>query len=238
MPQHPPLHAPLPVHRRQPLLVLYGGTFDPVHLGHLAIARAARDLLDGPIHFMPAADPPHRTPPGAGASQRAAMLSLAIADEPDFHIDLRELRREGPNYSVETLRALRAEQGEGLPVALLIGADSLLGLPTWREWQALFDLAHFVVADRPGSGLDQPLPAGLAKALEGRWVDDPDALRAQPAGHVLRLHQPLHPASATRVRTEIAHGGPWRDLVPAAVADYIEGHGLYGVHGVPTAGPV
>lgn len=238
MPQQPTSHAPPPVHRRDPLLVLYGGTFDPVHLGHLAIARAARDALGCPIHFMPAADPPHRPPPGADASQRAAMLSLAIADEPDFHIDLRELRREGPNYSVDTLRALRGELGGELPVALLVGADSLLALPSWREWEALFGLAHFVVADRPGSGLDRPLPADLARALEGRWTEDPEALRARPAGRLLRLHQPLHPASATRVRTAVADGGHWRDLVPTAVASYIEDHGLYGVHGAPTPRPV
>lgn len=166
------------------------------------------------------------------------MLSLAIADEPDFHIDLRELRREGPHYSVETLRALRGELGAEVPVALLIGADSLLALPTWREWEALFGLAHFVVADRPGSGLDDALPPALANALAGRWCEDPDGLRAQPAGRLLRLRQPPHPASATRVRTGIAAGGQWRDLVPADVAAYIARQGLYGVHGVQTPAPV
>lgn len=224
--------------RREPLLVLYGGTFDPVHHGHLAIARAARDALGGPIHFMPAADPPHRAAPGADASQRAAMLALAIADEPDFHIDLRELRREGPSYTVETLRALRCELGGDAPVALLVGADSLLGLSAWHEWAALLDLAHFVVADRADSGLDAALPPELAEALSGRWSGDPDALRAHRAGRVLRLRQPLHPASATLVRTRIASGGPWRELVPAGVAGYILRQGLYGVHRGHTPSPV
>ncbi len=224
--------------RREPLLVLYGGTFDPVHHGHLAIAHAARDALGVPIHFMPAADPPHRAAPGADASQRATMLALALADEPDFHIDLRELRREGPSYSVETLRALRGELGAGIPVALLLGADSLLGLPTWHEWSALFELAHLVVADRDDSDLDAALPPELAEALAGRWTEDPSALCAERAGRLLRLQQPLHPASATQVRAGIAGGGPWREMVPAGVADYIVRQRLYGVHEGHTPAPV
>jgi len=221
-----------------PLLILYGGTFDPVHNGHLAIAGAARDVLGGPVYFMPAADPPHRPVPGATAAQRAAMLALATADDPDFRVDLRELGRQGPSYSVETLRELRRELGDAAPVALVIGADSLLGLPGWREWRALLDLAHFVVADRPGSGLDRPLPPPLAGALEGRWSTGAEPLRDRPGGRVLRLRQPLHPGSATRVRDCIAAGGPWRELVPPPVADYIVRQGLYGLHGSQTPGPV
>src|SRR5690606_28448660 len=181
---------------REALLVLYGGTFDPVHHGHLATACAARDMLGGPVHFMPAADPPHRAPPGADASRRAAMLALAIADEPEFHIDLRELRREGPSYSVDTLRALRGELGATVPVALLVGADSLLALPEWHDWRALFGLAHFVVAERPGSGLDRSLPPELAAATAGRWSDDPEALRPEPPRRPLRPRQPPPPAPA------------------------------------------
>lgn len=220
----------------------YGGTFDPVHAGHLAIARGARDALGCTIRLMPAADPPHREAPGANAAQRAEMLDLAIAGEAGLRVDRRELRRDGPSYSVDTLRGLRAAYGPQAPLALLVGADSLLGLPGWHQWTALFDLAHFVVADRPGSALDARLPPALAQALEGRWVDDPQALSAAPAGRLLRLHQPLHPGSATRVRQRIAAGEAWRDLVPAAVADYIVGHGLYGadggLHGAATGSPL
>jgi len=213
----------------------YGGTFDPVHDGHLAIARAARDALDCAIRFMPAADPPHRAPPGADAAQRAEMLRLAIDGEPGLRVDLRELRRDGPSYSVDTLRELRAEYGEAAPIALLVGADSLLGLPTWHDWTALFGLAHFVVADRPGSALDARLPPVLADAVAGRWRDDPAALRDTPAGCLLRLHQPLHPGSATDVRRLIRAGGPWRARVPAAVAGYIVREHLYGVDGAVDA---
>ncbi|TWT17604.1 nicotinate-nucleotide adenylyltransferase [Luteimonas marina] len=216
------------------LLVFYGGTFDPVHNGHLAIARDARDALGCAIRFMPAADPPHRAPPGADAAQRAEMLALVLDGEPGLQLDLRELHRDGPSYSVDTLRDLRAEYGDAAPIALLVGADSLLGLPTWREWTVLFDLAHFIVAERPGNALDGPLPPALAEATDGRWADGPQALREAPAGRLLRLHQPLHPGSATEVRRRIAAGEPWRDLVPAVVAAHVARHGLYGLHGPAT----
>lgn len=209
------------------LRVYYGGTFDPVHDGHLAIARAARDTLDATIRLMPAADPPHRAPPGANAAQRARMLDLAVAGEPRLLVDIRELARAGRSYTVETLRELRREIGDAAPVALLVGADSFLDLPQWREWQALFDLAHFVVAQRPGSPLEQGLAPELAALVAGRDAADAAALRAAPAGRVLRLNQPLHAESASEVRQRIAAGQPWQDLVPAPVAVYIERHGLY-----------
>lgn len=207
--------------------VFYGGTFDPVHDGHLAIARAARDALQATVRLMPAADPPHRAPPGANAAHRARMLDLAVAGEPGLRVDTRELARAGRSYTVDTLRELRAQVGGQVPVALVVGADSFLGLPQWREWQALFDLAHFVVADRPGSPLGEGLAPELAAALAGREAEDAAALRTAPAGRVLRLHQPLHAESASQVRQRIADGQPWQDRVPPAVAAYIQRHGLY-----------
>ena len=222
------------------LLLFYGGTFDPVHDGHLAIARAARDALDCTVRLVPAADPPHRAPPGADALQRAAMLDLAVAGETRLCVDRRELLRDAPSYTVDTLRGLRADHGDRASIAWLVGADSLIGLPTWREWQALFDLAHFVVAERPGFDLDAVLPPALAEALAGRWAGTASDLRMAPAGRLFRLRQPLHAGSATDVRASIAAGDAWESLVPAAVAAYIRRHGLYGVslHGVPTPPPL
>lgn len=209
------------------LRIFYGGTFDPVHEGHLAIARAAHAMLGEPVHVMPAADPPHRPPPGASADDRVAMLELALVGEAGLLLDLRELRREGPSYSVDTLQALRAEFGADAPLALLVGADSFLGLPTWHRWQELFGLAHFVVAGRPGSLLESA-SAELKAATAARWVEDPAALRAAPAGRLLLLHQPLHVHSATAVRRLIGEGKPWRHLLPPAVAGYVQARGLYG----------
>lgn len=215
------------------LHLYYGGTFDPVHLGHLAIAGAARDQLQVPVHLLPAADPPHRAPPGADAAQRAQMLALAIADAPGLLLDRRELDRAArqpgvPSYTVDTLRELRARLGPQPPLAWLVGADSLLGLPGWHQWEALFGLAHFIVADRPGSPLEQDLPPALATALSGRWAADAGDLLAAPFGRVLRLQAPLREESATAVRQRIAAGGDWRGLLPTAVADYIADRGLYG----------
>lgn len=215
------MRAPCTLH------VLYGGTFDPVHLGHVAIARAARDALDATVALVPAADPPHRAPPGAPAADRAAMLDLAIAGEPGLVLDRRELQREGRSWTVDTLHGLRAEIGADAPVALLVGADSFAALPTWRSWQALFGLAHFVVAGREGIP-DDPVPA-LAAAIAGRVATTPDELRSSPAGRVFCLRQPLFPHSASEVRGRIAGGLPWETLVAPRVAAYIRAHGLYGV---------
>ena len=217
------------------LHVFYGGTFDPVHNGHLAIACAARDALGVDIHLLPAADPPHRPPPGASARDRAEMVRLGIDDMPGLLLDLRELQRDGRSWSVETLRALRAQLGPDASIAWLVGADSFRDLPTWKDWRSLFGLTHFVVAERAGFPIDGAAHDPLQQALAGRWVTDPAALRAAPAGRVLSLHQTLYAHSATRIRERIAAGREWQALVPPAVAGYIVEHHLYGV---AAAGPV
>jgi len=214
------------------LRIYYGGTFDPVHLGHLAIARAARDELQVAVRMLPAGDPPHRAVPGATAEQRCTMLSLAIGDEPGLLLDRRELDRATrypgrPSYTVDTLRELRGELGPSRPLAWLVGADSLLGLSGWHEWEALFGLAHFVVGEGPGSPLQASIDGELGRALQGRWADNEQALFASPAGRILRRPPPLREASARAVRSQIAAGGPWRALLPPAVADYVAAHGLY-----------
>ena len=216
-----------------PLRILYGGTFDPVHQGHLAIARAARDQLQVAVRLLPAADPPHRAPPGANAAQRARMVELAIGDEPGLLLDRREIDRAAqhpgvPSYTVDTLRELRAELGPRQPIAWLVGADSLRSLNQWHEWEALFGLCHFVVAERMGSPLQAGLAPELAVALHGRFVSDERALFAAPGGRILRLRAPLRGESATAVREQIAAGGAWRTLLPEPVADYIADQGLYG----------
>lgn len=219
------------------LRVFYGGTFDPVHNGHLAIAHAARDALGTMVRLMPAADPPHRTAPGATAEQRAAMLDLAVAGQGGLRVDRRELARETPSYTIDTLHGLRAEFGEAAPLAFVIGADSLHGLPTWKDPEALVAGAHWVVAERPGSALDTHLPPEAARLMAGRWTRDPEDLRASPGGRVLRLRHPLQPESATDIRRRIAGGETWHHLVPPAVGRYIVEHGLYGAVPVTVRSP-
>lgn len=209
------------------LQVLYGGTFDPVHNGHLAVACNARDRLRAVIRMMPAADPPHKGPTHASAMQRAQMLQLAIADQSGLVLDRRELERRGASYTVDTLQALRACVGEHAPWAILIGADSFMSLPTWKQWRSLFDLAHIVVAARPGSPIDIDLSEPLADMVRQRWVSDPAALSIKPSGAVFRLDQTRASESASQVRRLIADSGSWQQLVPPTVAEYIMQQGLY-----------
>jgi nicotinate-nucleotide adenylyltransferase len=221
-----------------PLHLLYGGTFDPIHLGHLAVARAALSTT-GAAHldFLPAADPPHRAAPGASFTDRVALLRAALASEPapsaaTWGVDVRESQRADPSYTVDTLREWRRDHGESRPLGFVLGADAFLGLTGWREWTALFDLAHLLVARRPGSALHTP-PPELAEATAGRWWAETDtdgaihALQREPAGRVVVIDLPLRTESATAVRealgrTAIAEG------VPAAVAALIRARGLYG----------
>ena len=211
----------------QTLRVFYGGTFDPVHCGHLHIARNARDHLAAVVRLMPAADPPHRAAPGASAEHRARMLDLAVTCERGLLVDRRELLRDTPSYSVDTLRGIRAEYGVAASVALVIGADSLAGLPQWKDWQTLFEMAHFVVAARPGVDLERHLSGPLKAALDGRWTDTVADLASAPGGRVLCLPNRLHAGSATDIRERIATGASWQQLVPAPVAEYIVQNQLY-----------
>ncbi|CAD7383328.1 nicotinate-nucleotide adenylyltransferase [Xanthomonas arboricola pv. juglandis] len=223
--------SPIPIPQSQ-LHLYYGGTFDPVHLGHLAIACAARDELGALVHLVPAADPPHRPAPGATAAQRARMLELALADTPGLALDTRELQRasrdRAPSYTVDTLRALRAELGPTTPIAWLLGADAFVGLSSWHQWEDLFELAHFVIAARPGTPLDLAAAPQLAAAVQGRCAARAGELGISPAGRLWSLQQPLRGESASAVRSRIAGGGHWQALVPASVAAFIAHEGLYG----------
>lgn len=222
------------------LIMCYGGTFDPVHNGHLAIARAVRDALDTEIHLLPAADPPHKGPTHADAEQRAAMLELAVDGESGLRVDRRELDRDGPSYTIDTLRGLRAELGPDTAIAWMIGSDSLLELHTWKRWRELFDYAHILAVQRPGSltdgeSLERKAPAVFTEIAPRQR----GALRLHDAaagGFAVFPLAEQRPESSTELRRRIRAGEPWRDWVPAAVADYIDRHSLYrdrGVHAPP-----
>ncbi len=214
------------------LHLLYGGTFDPVHHGHLAVARAALEASGAEgLDFLPAADPPHRAAPGAGFADRVAMIDAALASEPRpsrgrWSVDPSEGQRPGPSFTVDTLQAWRARHPAGACLGFVLGADAFRGLPSWHAWRSLFGLAHLLVAGRPGSALDD-LPVPLADAVSGRWTSDPLDLRRAPAGRLFALELPLRPESATAVRRALAHARPMEGL-PKAVAALIEARGLYG----------
>lgn len=208
------------------LTLLYGGTFDPVHNGHLAVARAAAATLLAEVRMLPARIPPHRPAPIASDAQRARMLTLALADERMIVVDARELERPGPSYTIQTLLSVRDELGEQAPIGLLLGSDAFLGLPTWRLWREFLALAHLVVAIRPGVDL-AALPPELAAACAGHWSGQADDLRSLPAGRVYLLDVGARPESSTTLRALLAGGGDWTGMVPAAVADYIRREHLY-----------
>lgn len=209
------------------LRILYGGTFDPVHTGHLAVAATARDVFSAQVALIPAADPPHRPDTAASAVQRAQMLQLAVQGLRGCSVDERELRREGPSYTIDTLRDVRAEIGDGAALAWLVGADAFRALASWRHWRELFALAHFIVAVRPGhdvSALDEPLHS----ACDGRWTAQAGALSQAAAGLLFRLVLPLRPESASAIRAALAQGrSDHDDWLPPAVAAYVRAQGLY-----------
>lgn len=208
------------------LIIVYGGTFDPIHNGHLAVAKAAQKSFNSDIIFLPSADPPHRPATSADASQRADMVELAIAEYSGFSCDRRELHRGGPSYSLLSLQELRLEAGPTQPIAWLIGMDAFLGLPSWHAWQSLFELSHFIVADRPGHSV-QAMPDELANACAMRWTDDPMALKRSPSGNVYRLSLPLREESSTAIRGGYASKRHMNKALPEAVAAYIDRNRLY-----------
>lgn len=207
--------------------VIYGGTFDPIHHGHLRLAVELRERLGvDRVSLMPCHVPPHRDRPGATSSQRMALLQRAIADEPGLTLDDRELRRDGASYTAETLRQIRAELGVETPLAMVLGTDSFAGFDRWQEWQLIPELAHIVVVQRPGPALTpDSVPARL---LGQRLVDDVKALNSSPCGHILRLDPPLLDISATGVRERILSGRSPRYLLPDDVWQEIRRLGLYG----------
>ncbi|MDX1552734.1 MAG: nicotinate-nucleotide adenylyltransferase [Marinobacter sp.] len=208
--------------------VIYGGTFDPIHHGHLRLAVELRERLGVPeVSLMPCHVPPHRDVPGATSEQRVALLELAIADEPGLTLDTRELGREGASYTAETLRQIRAELGPDEPIAMVLGTDSFAGFDRWQEWQRIPELAHIVVVRRPGPGLR---PGSVpARLLEERSVGGVDALYQVPCGHILELDPPLLDISATGIRDRILSGRSPRYLLPDRVWQEIRHQGLYGV---------
>jgi nicotinate-nucleotide adenylyltransferase len=198
----------------KPIAIL-GGTFDPVHNGHLRVAWEAAEAFDAEVRLMPAHVPPHRAAPVAGAAQRVRMLETALQGQSRLVVDTRELDRAGASYTVDTLRGLRAEIGDAQPLILLVGADAFGGLPTWREWHALFDLAHIAMLTRPGR--TEPWSAELAAEAVPRRARSALELRQSSHGKVLSLPVTPLDISASAVRALLASGREPRWLIPEAL---------------------
>jgi nicotinate-nucleotide adenylyltransferase len=224
--------GPAGAHAKAPLVML-GGTFDPVHYGHLNVAADVREALDvAYVTMVPAADPPHRPPPGAPAADRLAMLALAIAEFPGLALDDREIARGGRSYTVDTLEDLR-RAWPARPLAWIVGADAFLGLMTWHRHREVLALAHLVVVARPGLDLAATMDGALAALWSTHATDDRGALSRASAGAIVRVATSPHPIAATAIRATLARSPLDRvalaKLLPPAVLAYIESHHLYGV---------
>lgn len=205
---------------------ILGGTFDPVHHGHLRIAIECYERLQlAEVRFIPLHQPPHRQQPLASAAQRHAMLQLALAGHDELRIDDCELQRRGVSYTIETLQHLRRQDASG-SFCLLTGRDAFNGLCSWRNWQQLLDHAHIIVVERPGesaAGTDR----ALAELLQQHRNTDMETLHTEPAGSILELAIPLLDISASQIRALCKDGRDASGLLPEKVLDYIHQHALY-----------
>lgn len=206
--------------------VILGGTFDPIHHAHLRTAIELRELLDiEAVTLVPSHIPPHRDEPGATPEQRLSMLRVAVEGEPGLQVDERELARNTPSYTVDTLAGLRAELGEDVPLAMVVGTDSFASIDRWHQWKRLLILAHIIVVQRPGYDIPETGVAGRLLAENAETTAD--TLKQLPAGRVWPVTLPLLDIAATAIRDHIRKGRSPRYLLPDDVLAVIRESGLY-----------
>ena len=203
---------------------LLGGTFDPVHVGHVALARSARVAFGfDEVRFLPTGVSWQKSGQATSAHHRLEMVRLAIAGQPGFVIDDREVRRAGNSYTVDTLSELRTELGAEPMLVLLLGSDQLRNLATWHRYRELLDFAHIAVTRREQVSLARlPDPVETLVAAHGR-----DALPDAPSGAIAFFGMPYVPVSATRLREQLLAGERPAELLPRGILDYIERERLY-----------
>lgn len=211
-------------------IAIYGGTFDPVHIGHLRSAIDAQALLGiSELRMVPSHTPPHRERPGAGALARLEMLSLATSELSGIVIDRREVDRSGVSYSIDTLKEIRREQlreDKEVPLFFLIGQDAFALIHTWHDWQSLTDFAHLVIMERPGTEAPQPTDQVL-EWLTGKEIKDVTEFGGRNCGQILRVKLAQLDVSATDIRRRCHSGQAIDFLVPTTVQNYIAAHKLY-----------
>lgn len=213
------------------MIGVFGGTFDPIHFGHLRPALEITEALGlRELRMIPCALPPHREQPEVDAQLRLRMVSAAACNEPRFKVDDRELRREGPSYTVDTLQSLRQELGSEA-MGLLIGMDAFLGLHTWHQWERLVDLAHLIVMQRPGvytpEQYRKKMQPEIRTLVDQRTTTELRRLHDAACGKLWFQAVTQLEISATQVRSVIARGHSARFLTPQSVLEIIENHHLY-----------
>lgn len=209
------------------LVLMFGGTFNPVHHGHLRTAvELSQQLPVKQLHLVPCNVPPLKDEPKISAEHRLNMLNLAIENEPKLLADRRELERPGPSYSLDTLQSLREDYGASQPLGLVIGWDAFANLSQWHKYKQLLSLAHLIVVTRPGA--KQELAPAEAELLAKHRLLPQEDLTASPAGRILRLQLPSQlEISATSIRRLLAKNLSASYLLPAKVLKYIHQHQLY-----------
>ena len=209
----------------QPVGIL-GGTFDPVHNGHLHLATTFLETLNlAELRFVPLNTPPHRTPPLASAEQRLEMLELAVENQAGLKVDDCEIRRGGISYSIDTLKHLRKILNE-TPICLLMGIENFNTLNHWHQWQSLLDYAHIVIANRPGS--DKKLTdEEMNNFIDESITHSVELLHQQPAGLIIQMDVPMLDISSTQIRNDFQTNLNSDSLLPNKVLDFIRIHHLY-----------
>jgi len=213
---------------RRPLIGILGGTFDPIHHGHLRMAEDLADLIKlDAVRFIPSANPPHKQSPTTSAEDRCEMVKLAIATNPRFIFDDRELKREGASYTIDTLLSLREELGKETALCLIMGSDAFAEFDSWHRWQEILGLCHLALVERPNVELEEVLRPTLQDLLRQHYTHEPERLSASPAGHISIQRITALDISATTIRKYLATQRSPRYLLPNAVFDYIDRHHLY-----------
>ena len=207
---------------------LLGGTFNPIHFGHLRMAQELAEAVNlDEVRFIPSANPPHKAAPSVSAEQRCQMVQLAIENNPLFKLDTRELTRNGASYTIDTLVSLRNEIGNDVSLSLMMGSDAFAKLNTWHRWQELLNFCHLILVQRPNSLIKQPLDHALEALLHERYTEDLDDLSAQAAGCIHMQSVTALDISSTAIRAAFQNKLSPHYLMPENVIHYIELHQLY-----------
>lgn len=211
------------------LVGILGGTFNPIHYGHLRMAQElAIGLEMDEVRFIPSANPPHKDSVNVSAEHRAAMVQLAIADNSLFTLDKRELDREGASYTIDTLISLRAALGNDTALCLMMGSDAFIKLNTWHRWQELLDYAHIVLVQRPNQvNPQEQLPDELQTLLRDHYAEQVSDLHKEKAGLINMQAISAQEISATQIRELLKLGQSVRYLLPEQVVEYIDTKNLY-----------
>lgn len=212
-----------------PAIGILGGTFNPIHFGHLRMAQELAESLNlDTVRFIPAANPPHKNAPAISAEQRAAMVQLAIANNSRFVFDDRELHRAGASYTLDTLHSLREELGKDASITLFMGSDAFTKFDTWHRWQEIIKLCHIALVQRPQlRGHEHKLSQSLETFLHHHYSENSDDLRHAPCGFVTMRQITALDISSTAIRHALQHGNSVRYLMPDSVIDFIQTHQLY-----------